>query len=191
MLCGNLPYLLWHGSIPSYKHIKIWGVRVYIINVIEKKISSIIDFIAIISWDMRLLQEFLSAGIQTVIFLSTDPIILGLVNIIIVSTWKTSILQVIYYLNKTLKVFFVIRAWSTWFHVKLILHPPHFMIQKLSPIKLSYLPMKIKLVLIYWTMNILQSLMSFILYQIHQSAINLRHRLIKMCGSLLSLEKIT
>ena len=31
-LCGDIPYLLWHGIRPSYKHIKIWGVRVYIIN---------------------------------------------------------------------------------------------------------------------------------------------------------------
>ena len=32
-LCGDVPYLLFHGTIPSYKHIKIWGVIVYIINV--------------------------------------------------------------------------------------------------------------------------------------------------------------
>ena len=31
-LRGDVPYLLCHGTIPSYKHIKIWGVRVYIIN---------------------------------------------------------------------------------------------------------------------------------------------------------------
>ena len=29
---GDVPYLIWHGKINSYKHIKIWGVRVYIIN---------------------------------------------------------------------------------------------------------------------------------------------------------------
>ena len=29
---GDVPYFLWHGIGPSYKHIKIWGVRVYIIN---------------------------------------------------------------------------------------------------------------------------------------------------------------
>ena len=32
-LRGDVPYFLWHGIRPSYKHIKIWGVRVYIINV--------------------------------------------------------------------------------------------------------------------------------------------------------------
>ena len=32
-LCGDVPYFLWHGTRPSYKHIKIWGVILYIINV--------------------------------------------------------------------------------------------------------------------------------------------------------------
>ena len=32
ILCGDVPYFLWHGTITSYKHINIWGVRVYIIN---------------------------------------------------------------------------------------------------------------------------------------------------------------
>ena len=27
ILCGDVPYLLWHGTRPSYKHIKIWGLR--------------------------------------------------------------------------------------------------------------------------------------------------------------------
>ena len=31
-LCGDVPYFLWICIRPSYKHIKIWGVRVYIIN---------------------------------------------------------------------------------------------------------------------------------------------------------------
>ena len=31
-LRGDFHYFLWNGSIPSYKHIIIWGVRVYIIN---------------------------------------------------------------------------------------------------------------------------------------------------------------
>ena len=29
---GDVPYFLCHGIRPPYKHIKIWGVRVYIIN---------------------------------------------------------------------------------------------------------------------------------------------------------------
>ena len=31
-LCGDIHYFFLYGSIPSYKHIKIWGVVVYIIN---------------------------------------------------------------------------------------------------------------------------------------------------------------
>ena len=40
-LRGDVPYFLWHGIRPSYKHIKIWGVRVYIINgsAIRKKLD--------------------------------------------------------------------------------------------------------------------------------------------------------
>ena len=32
ILRGDVPYFIWHGIRLSYKHIKIWGVRVYIIN---------------------------------------------------------------------------------------------------------------------------------------------------------------
>ena len=32
ILCGGVPYFLWNITIPSYKHIKIWGARVYFIN---------------------------------------------------------------------------------------------------------------------------------------------------------------
>ena len=31
-LRGDVTYFLWHGTLPSYKHINIWGVKVYIIN---------------------------------------------------------------------------------------------------------------------------------------------------------------
>ena len=31
-LCGVVTCFLWHGTRPSYKHIKIWSVIVYIIN---------------------------------------------------------------------------------------------------------------------------------------------------------------
>ena len=38
---GDFNYFLWHGPRNSYKHIKIWGVRVYIINgiVTRKKLD--------------------------------------------------------------------------------------------------------------------------------------------------------
>ena len=32
VFCGDVAYFLWHGTRPLYKHIKIWGVIVYIIN---------------------------------------------------------------------------------------------------------------------------------------------------------------
>ena len=32
ILCGDVPYFLWNGIRPSHKHIKKWGVRVYIIS---------------------------------------------------------------------------------------------------------------------------------------------------------------
>ena len=32
ILYGDINYFLWNVTRPSYKHIKIWGVRVYIIN---------------------------------------------------------------------------------------------------------------------------------------------------------------
>ena len=43
MLRGDAPYFLWHWSIPYFKNIKIWGVRVYIINgcVTRKKLDNI------------------------------------------------------------------------------------------------------------------------------------------------------
>ena len=31
-LCCGVPYFLWYGTRPSYKHTKIWGVTFYIIN---------------------------------------------------------------------------------------------------------------------------------------------------------------
>ena len=42
-LRGDVTYFLWHGTRPSYKHIKIWGLRVYIINVCvtKKKLDDI------------------------------------------------------------------------------------------------------------------------------------------------------
>ena len=40
---GNVNYLLWNGSIPEYKNMKIWGLRVYITkgNVTRKKLDDI------------------------------------------------------------------------------------------------------------------------------------------------------
>ena len=46
---------------------------------------------------------------------------------------------------------------------------------------LSYLPLEIELVLIYWMMNILQYLTSLMQSQIRHLVINFHHRLSEMC----------
>ena len=71
-----------------------------------------IDHIVVNSWDMPLLKELFSTGIYINLLLSTDPIMFGLMNIIIVSPKKTRTLQVLYYLNKILKFLFIIQTSS-------------------------------------------------------------------------------
>ena len=93
-------------------------------EVLQERIL-MIDHIAVVSWDMQLLQELFSTRSQTSILLSTEPIMFGVMNIIPVSPYKTRKLQVLYYFNKTLKVLFIIKTSSTWFYVNLILHSPH------------------------------------------------------------------
>ena len=114
----------------------------------------IIYHIVTISWDVQILQELLYTEIQTRHIIYTETIILGLMNITILSPYKTSTLPDIYYFNNILKLFFIIWIWSTWFHVNLILHSLYFAIQKLSNMKLSYLLLERKLVMIYWMMKI-------------------------------------
>ena len=97
--------------------------------------------------------------------------------IILLSPYKTIILQVLYLLNKILQVLFVIHTSSNLFNVNLILHPLHSVIRQFSHTKLSYLLMEIKLILIYWMMNILQSLMPLMKSQIRQPLVNFQHRL--------------
>ena len=64
------------------------------------------------------------------------------------------------------EVLFIIQTSSNLFYVNLILHPLNCVIQLFSHMKLSYLLMEEKLVLIYWMMKILQYLMSLIQYHI-------------------------
>ena len=132
---------------------------------------------------MQLIQELLSTGIITIVFLSKEPIMFGFMNKIIIYPYKTSTLSVIYSFKNTLKLFFIIQTSSTWFNVNLILHPLNSVIQKLSCMKLSYLLLVRELVLIYWMVNILQSLMSLIQSQIHQLATKFWHRLSIVPGS--------
>ena len=80
----GVPYLLWHGTRPSYKHIKIWGVRFYITN----------GRVTIKNLDDRshwgyFMGDAATTGVilywkQINLLLSTKPIVFGLINIIIV-----------------------------------------------------------------------------------------------------------
>ena len=114
-------------------------------------------------------------------FIYASHIILGLINIIITYPDNTSTPPVLYCFIKSPKVFFIIITYSTSIYVNLILNILHFVIQQFSHMKLSYLFLKMKLVLMYWVINISQSLMSLIQSQIHHLVVNLRHRLIISC----------
>ena len=151
------------------------------VDVLQEIIFTI-DHTVVISWDMQILKYLFSSESDINIFLSTEPTMFGLMNINIVSPYNTGTIQVLYYFNQILKLLFMIQTLSTWFHVNLILHPLHFMIQQFSHMKLSYLRLERKLVLIYWIMNTLQSRISLIQSQIHQPFVNSHHRL-KFCGS--------
>ena len=93
-----------------------------------QKISLMIDHIAVISWYIKILQELSHTGRYTGLLFYIDPIMFVLINIIIVYPQKIIIPQVLLYFNKNLKVLFIIQNSSTWFHVNLILHPPHSVI---------------------------------------------------------------
>ena len=141
-----------------------------------QKISFMIDHAAVVLWYMQLLQELLCTEIQKK-YISIDPILLGLIHITLLYPWNTITLLVIYPFKNIVKLFFIIFTWSNWFHVNLILHPLHFVIQQLSHMELSYPPLERKLVLIYWMMNILKYHISLIQYQINHLFINFQHRL--------------
>ena len=111
--------------------------------------SLMLDHIVVISWDMHLLQELFYTRIQNIICLYIEPIMFGLMNIILASPYNKIIIQVIYYFNNTLRVFFTIWNSSTWSNVNLILYPIHSVIQQFSHMKLSYLLMERRLILIY------------------------------------------
>ena len=72
-LSGDVPYFLCHGTRPSYKKIKyvVWE-STSSIDVLQERISMIYH-IVVISWDMQLLQELLSTGIQTKLFYPQSP----------------------------------------------------------------------------------------------------------------------
>ena len=93
---------------------------------------------------------------------------IGLINKILAFPQKIITLLALHYFSKILEVLFIIRIWSTWFHVSLILHPLQIVMHKFTHKKCSYLLLEINLVLIY---------------QIIQTVINIQHKCIKMCVS--------
>ena len=80
---GDVTYFLWHGIRSSYKHIKLWVVRVYIINGRATRKNLMIYHIGVILWDMQLLQELFFTGNQINHLSFTGPIMFGLMNIIL------------------------------------------------------------------------------------------------------------
>ena len=110
---GNVTYFLWHVSIPSYKNIKIWVMRVYIIN--GRVTINMLD-----DRSHRVYFMVYLANTGVILYWNPDKpffftklIMFGLINIILVSPYNRSILQVLYYFNNILKVFFTIRTSST------------------------------------------------------------------------------
>ena len=143
ILRGDVTGFLWYRSIPSYKHMKIWGVRVYIING-RVTIINIYDrshhgyFMGyaattgvIIYWN---LEHTFVIHINHHAWLDENNYCISIED-------KKNTGSLI--LQQYPEVIFTIRTSSTWFHVNLILHPLHFVIQKLSHMKLSYLLLEI------------------------------------------------
>ena len=152
--------------------------------------SSIIYHIALTAWDIWLLHELFSTASYTSLIITTELIVLVFMKIILVSPHNTSALLSLYSSNNILKVFFLIWIPPNWFHVNLILHPFHFVIQQLSYIKLGYILLGIKLVSIYWMMNILKSLIFLIQLQIQQTVINFKNIIRIIYVSLILMRKI-
>ena len=92
---------------------KICGVRVYIINGRVTRNNLMIDHTVVIPWNIKLLQELSYTGNQIKLLLFTDPAMFGLMNIILVSPYKSITLHFLYYFNKILKVMFIIQTSST------------------------------------------------------------------------------
>ena len=106
-----------------------------------KEIILMVVPIEVISWGIQILQELLYTRNYNNHLLFTDPIMFGLMDIILASPYKTSTPQVTYSFDKILKVIFIIQTSSTWFHAKLLLHPLHLVTKKFSHMTLSYLPL--------------------------------------------------
>ena len=82
---GDVPYFLWHGTITSYKNIKIWGVRVYIINVKDTRNKLEDRHHSGYFMGYEAMKGVIIYWKPDQHFLSTDTIIFGFMNIILAS----------------------------------------------------------------------------------------------------------
>ena len=139
---------------------------------------------------MQLLQELLYNGNKINLFLSTEPIMFGLMNIIIVSTYKAHTLQVIYYFNKIPKSNTHNSDLHNLIPCELDLTFTPFCDKAMLTYEIELLPSGRKLVLIYQMMKILQSHISLIQPQINQPVINFQHTLKETCVSYISMGRI-
>ena len=161
---GYVVYLLWHGSRPYYKKIEIWWVRVYSIKGHLTRNS--LDNRSYCSY-FKGYTQLLPTGNHTILPISTETIILGLMSIIFIFSQNKINFPALYSLNNIQKVLFTIRIFSSWFHMILILHLPYFVIKQWSRMKLTYLLLGRKLVPIYCMKNTLQSLILLVKFQIN------------------------
>ena len=154
---SGFTYFLWNGTRPSYKHIKIWVVRVYIIDGCVTREN--LDYISHSGYFMGY-----AATTGVIIYWNPDqPFFIHRAHNVWFDEYNYRISiedkhtpSSFYFIN-ILKFMFIIQTSSTLFHVNLILYPLHFVIQQLSHMKLSYIPLERNLVLIYWMMKTLQS----------------------------------
>ena len=109
-LCVNVPYLLWNGTRPSYKQLKIWGVRFYTINgsVKRKKLYDVTHWGYFMEYAAT--KEVIIYWNPYQPFISIYPIMIGLMNIITLYPYKTSTIQIIYSFNNILKFLFIIQT---------------------------------------------------------------------------------
>ena len=94
-MSGDFTYFLCHGTRPSYKHINILGVRVYIINGCAKRknLDDIVNGGYIMGYEATTGVILYGKPYQT--FSIHEPIMFGLMNIILVSPHKTQTLQLL------------------------------------------------------------------------------------------------
>ena len=96
IITGYVVMFINSSGMDQYHHTNIskYGLWGYTSSMgVLQEINLIIDHIVVITWDMQLLQE--STGIQTKLVLSIDPIMFGLINVIIVYPYNKITLQVL------------------------------------------------------------------------------------------------